>query len=89
MKEVSLEKAVPDVHYGFETGNDGWAINSGTATVSSDVYAEGNQSLKLDFAWNGEDKDPFIAVSKVAALDLSSFSKLTAKVRIVSEHPDI
>lgn len=89
LKEVSLEKAVPEVHYGFETGNDGWSFNSGTATVSSDVYAEGNQSLKIDFVWNSEDKDPFIAVSKVAALDLSSFSKLTAKVRIVSEHPDI
>lgn len=89
LKEVSLEKAIPDVHYGFETGNDGWSINSGTATVSSGVYAEGNQSLKLDFAWNGEDKDPFIAATKVAALDLSSFSKLTAKVRIVSDQPDV
>jgi mannan endo-1,4-beta-mannosidase len=89
LKEVSLEKAVPDVHFGFETGNDGWSINSGTATVSSDVYAEGNQSLKLDFAWNGEDKDPFIAATKVAALDLSLFSKLTAKVRILSDHPDV
>lgn len=89
LKEVSLEKAVPAVHYGFETGNEGWSLNSGSATVSSDVYAEGKQSLKLDFTWNGEDKDPFIAVSKAAALDLSSFSKLAAKIRIVSDHPDV
>jgi mannan endo-1,4-beta-mannosidase len=27
LQEVSLEKAVPDVHYGFETGNDGWSFN--------------------------------------------------------------
>jgi mannan endo-1,4-beta-mannosidase len=27
LQEVSLEKVVPDVHYGFETGNDGWSYN--------------------------------------------------------------
>jgi mannan endo-1,4-beta-mannosidase len=27
LQEVSLEKVVPDVRYGFETGNDGWSFH--------------------------------------------------------------
>lgn len=89
LNEVSLEKAVPEVHYGFETGIDGWVTNNSTATVSTEVYAEGKQSLKLSIAWDGVEVNPYIAVSNEASLDLSGFSKLTAKVRIVSGHSDV
>ncbi|MHA6532824.1 glycosyl hydrolase [Paenibacillus sp. BAC0078] len=87
LQEVGLTAVVPDVHYGFETGTDGWALNNNEAvSVSTDVYAEGKQSLKLDLAWAD---DSFLAAAKYADLDLSSFTKLSAKVKIVSDNPDV
>ncbi len=88
LKEVSLTKAVADIHYAFETGEEGFASNGPSpVTVSSEVYAAGNQSLKMDFVWEGASTS--LEVTKYSDLDLSSFAKITAKVRIVSENPDV
>ncbi|QSF45841.1 glycosyl hydrolase [Paenibacillus tianjinensis] len=87
LQEIALAAAVPDIYYGFEGGTDGWAATTGNAVVSKAVYAEGSQSLGLDFTWTGAGSS--LEVSKTANLDLSSFSGITAKVRVVSDNPDV
>ncbi|WP_379154505.1 glycosyl hydrolase [Paenibacillus sp. sgz5001063] len=86
LQEVALTSAVPDIHYGFESGTDGWALNNGAVSVSKDVYAAGQQSLKLEFSWTD---NSFLAAAKYADLDLSPYTKLTAKVRMSSALPEV
>lgn len=87
LQEVALTAIVPEIQYGFETDADGWELNNKKpVSVTTDVYAEGKQSLKLDLAWAD---NSFLAAAKVADLDLSTFKKLTAKVKIVSDHSDV
>lgn len=90
LKDVTLAgvtPVTPVVKYDFETDAEGWTATSGS-TATQAVYTEGGVSsnvLKVDFSWKASDVDPWIAASKVANLDLSGFSKLSAKVKIVSD----
>ncbi|MDQ0090300.1 mannan endo-1,4-beta-mannosidase [Paenibacillus anaericanus] len=90
LKDVTLagvSPVTPVVKYDFETDAEGWTATSGS-TATQAVYTEGGVSsnvLMVDFSWKASDVDPWIAASKVANLDLSGFSKLSAKVKIVSD----
>lgn len=87
LKEIALTAAVRGVHFGYENGAEGWELNKGTTSVSTAVYAAGSQSLQLDFSWEGASSN--LEAASYADYDLSSFAKLTAKVKVVSETPGV
>ncbi|GGH27942.1 glycosyl hydrolase [Paenibacillus segetis] len=91
LKDITLAAVTPIVKYGFETDVEGWAATSGSAATQA-VYTEGGVSsnvLKVDFSWLSTDTDPWIAAAKESNLDLSAFTKLSAKVKIESAVPNV
>ncbi|MFC4307101.1 glycosyl hydrolase [Cohnella boryungensis] len=81
----------PGVSYGFETSEEGWAINNdnggayntasaaGLAITAAEA-ASGSHSLKADFSLGAGE----FQIRRASALDLSGASALTAKVKIVA-----
>jgi mannan endo-1,4-beta-mannosidase len=91
LQEIALasnDSIAPVVNYGFENGVEGWSMGSGIVTVSKSVYSAGANSLMVQFNAPSSDSE-FIATSVNASVDLSSYTKLIAKVKIVSDVPNI
>lgn len=90
LKDITLNKAEPQLFFGFDKDAEGWAKEAGNVTVTQTVYSEDGQDwnvLKADFTL--EKKSDFMAVSKTGAMDLSPFDGIEAKVKIDSEIPNV
>ncbi len=86
LKDVKLDKAEPQLAFGFDKDTEGWLKDAGNVTVTQDVYSENGQDwnvLKNELTWQAGGE--FIAVSKMAATDFSPYDGIEAKVKIVSE----
>ncbi|WP_410767952.1 glycosyl hydrolase [Fontibacillus sp. BL9] len=90
LNDVALNKAEPQLVFGFEKDTEGWAKDSGNVTVTQDVYSENGQDwnvLKNELTWQADGE--FIAVGKMAATDFSPYDGIEAKVKIVSDIPGV
>lgn len=90
LKDVTLNKAEPQLVFGFDKDTEGWTKEAGNVSVTQGVYSESGQDwnvLKANFTL--EKENDFMAVSKTGAVDLSSFDGIEAKVKIDSEIPNV
>lgn len=90
LKDVTLNKAEPQLFFGFDKDTEGWAKEAGNVTVTQSVYSEDGQNwnvLKNEVQWQADGE--FIAVGRKAAVDFSPYDGIEAKVKIVSNIPDV
>lgn len=90
LKDVTLNGTEPALRFGFDQDAEGWTNEGGNVTVTQGVYSENGQTwnvLKNDLSWQTDGE--YIAVSKVGAIDFSAFDGIEAKVKIVSDIPNV
>lgn len=98
LDEVSLlgGQIVPEFYFGFESSEEGWAINNDAngsyntaladqVSVTDAAYSEGVKSLKADFVLNGGQ----FQLRSMDSVDLSSFTKLSADLKLGSLVPGV
>ncbi|GJM79538.1 hypothetical protein HMSSN139_20340 [Paenibacillus sp. HMSSN-139] len=90
LKDVILNGTESELRFAFDQDVEGWGTEAGNVTVTQGVYSENGQSwtvLKNDLSWQTDGE--YIAVSKVGDMDLSAFDGIEAKVKIVSDIPNV
>ncbi|GIP51658.1 glycosyl hydrolase [Paenibacillus vini] len=90
LKDITLNKAEPQLFFGFDKDAEGWAKEAGNVTVTQAVYTEDGQDwnvLKNEVNWQADGE--FMAVGRKAAVDFSPYDGIEAKVKIVSDIPGV